>query len=200
MKLPPVREVYREYSPPLDVRKPAERILASVPSRHLAGLSAVVLTNAKALSYRRRRQQTRAGSRKVPVSLAIGLYHPADESEPAWIELFVDRLYPLDQGTWTLKLWGLGEWILATALCHEIGHHIHFTQHPEHADRERVADRWADRLRREWFWKRWWYLYPLVPLSRWLVPRRPRQFRGASRHRFARCELHEDPPVKPERG
>ena len=56
--------------------------------------------------------------------------------------------YQLLQGvpSWATRVPIVRSLIFGTVLLHEIGHHIHAVQRPEHREREDVADDWQRRL------------------------------------------------------
>jgi hypothetical protein len=127
-----------------------ERLLSALDSRHLIGLNGVVLSAHQGLNRKRRRAKTRSRRRKVAIRAAHGLYHREWYGSPASIELFVDAMLaglPRFLFRWTT----LKDLILARVLFHELGHHLHATQAPEHAEPEDVAERWRMRLTREAF-------------------------------------------------
>ncbi len=155
---PKVITNFSGYTPPFDVVPIVERMLASVPPKYLIGLSKVVLTNSSGLSRKLRRSVTKARKHKVRIVEAGGLYHQAWHGNLAWIEIFVDN---------TLKSWEKGLWLkipfiredrLSEVLFHEIGHHIHFTKHPEYREKEDVADVWKVRLELDYNRRR----FPLI--------------------------------------
>ena len=125
-------------------------MLASVPSKYLIGLSEVVLTNLDGLPRRTRKGTTKSRKRKIKVARARGLYHPAWNNQPAWIELFVDNTLRAWSNGWWLKFRYQRETLIGNVLFHEIGHHIHFAVRPEHREREDVADVWKARLSRDY--------------------------------------------------
>jgi hypothetical protein len=165
---PLVAASFSEYAPPFDVVLAAQRMLDSVPANYLVRLSEIVLTNASALPRDRRRRNTRSRKRKVRIGDARGLYHPAWNREPAWIEVFVDN---------TLRGWGrtflripwIREQQLGEVLFHEIGHHIHFTVRPEYREREDVADVWKLRLLRGYNRLRFPLIWRFGRIIRWLL-------------------------------
>ncbi len=170
---PTVITNFSGYTPPFDVVPIVERMVASVPSKYLIGLSQIVLTNSSGLSRKLRRSVTKARKRKVKIVEAGGLYHAAWHGNRAWIEIFVDN---------TLKGWEKGLWLkipffredrLSEVPFHEIGHHIHATTHPEYRDKEDVADTWKRKLNIQYFrnqhpWVRA-IAYPLRPLLRLII-------------------------------
>ncbi len=153
-------ESYRDWSPPIDVSGVVSRLLTGSAARYQIGLATVVLTNASGLSHDRRRQKTWSRGRKVPIAKSRGLYHQEWHGDPAWVEVFVDNTLkgiPL----WLLRLPILQDAVVADVLFHEIGHHLHATQAPEHREREDVAERWERRLWRQYARRQYWYLLPL---------------------------------------
>jgi hypothetical protein len=149
-KLPKIVSRYSGYVPPFDPEPIMTRMMDSVPSKYLVGLSEIVLTNSSGLSRRRRRSVTKSRSRKVRIAGTRGLYHSAGTSSRAWIEIFVDNaLEPWRGGLW-LKVPFIREIALKDVLFHEIGHHIHSAIRPEFREREDVADVWKVRLEREY--------------------------------------------------
>ncbi len=170
-------EAYKDFRPRCDARGVVADLLASVPQEHLAGLRSVVLTNARALAGRRRRGWSWWRGRKARHTEVAGLYHGAWQGEEAWIELFVEQVLS-GAPSWALRLPLVRSVLFGTVLFHEIGHHIHAVQRPEHREREDVADDWQRRLAREHV-KRRHRLAGLVlrPLARVVRPfrRRPRR-------------------------
>ena len=140
-----VTETYREWKPPIDGKKTVEDLLRQVSEMHLAGLRAVVLTNAGGLARKRRRARTWTRNRKIAIAEARGVYHGHWKGQPPWIELFVDRICD-GIPSWALRFPFLRELMFAEVLFHEVGHHIHATTQKEHADREAVADKWRRPL------------------------------------------------------
>jgi hypothetical protein len=138
-----------------------------VPPKCVIGLDRIVLTNTAALPRNRRRGKTRARKRKVRIAEARGLYHPRSNNQPAWIEIFVDNFWEYERRAFR-KIAFLRDIVLADALYHELGHHIHHTLRPEHRERENVADEWAARLTAH-FIKKYGYLRPLMRLNRRIV-------------------------------
>lgn len=53
---------------------------------------------------------------------------------------------------------------MGNVLFHEVGHHIHNTIRPEHAEREDVADSWAGKLNANFIRKKYWYVSPFLVL------------------------------------
>jgi hypothetical protein len=199
--LPKVVASFSGYVPPFDVIPIVERMLASVPPKYLIGLKEVVLTNSSGLPRRRRRAVTKSRKRKVKIVEARGLYHPAWNGNQAWIEIFVDNTLKRWENGWWLKLSFLREGLIGEVLFHEIGHHIHFTTHPEYREKEDVADTWKVRLERTYLRERHPVMqaigYPLRPLTTILrrVLSKPMVKRGAmSRAEFEESFKKRQPP------
>ena len=146
---PKVVEEYRGYAPPFDVKADVEKMVASVPPKFLVGLKEIMLTNTGGLPRKIRRGVTKSRKKKVKMIEAQGLYHPAWNNRPAWIEIFVDNALA---GRHKGSFWWLlpRDLHLQNVVFHEIGHHIHFAVRPEHREREDVADVWKLRLTRNY--------------------------------------------------
>jgi hypothetical protein len=143
-----VTEDYKGYNPPAGTRKTVEELLESVPKDQLASLERVLLTNADALTGRRKKGWSWYRGRKVRHrSEVAGLYHHATRTEAAWVEVFVDKAYG-DTPSWALRLPFVRSVTMGSVLYHELGHHIHATQSPEYREREAVADAWKHKLSR----------------------------------------------------
>ncbi len=158
-----ILEAFDGYEPPADVRSLVEDLLATVPSQLLAGLHLVRLTNRTALGSRRKRWTWWRG-RKLPLAEAAGFYHRRWQGQVACIEVFIDQAFLTAPG-WALRVSLMRELLLGRVLYHEVGHHLHATSHPEHREREAVAEAWSKRLLRDhlrmrhrWFWA----LRPLI--------------------------------------
>jgi hypothetical protein len=148
-----VIEAYRDFIPATNATATVEDLLASVPEEHLIGLWRVVLTNSAALTGHRKRSWSRSRGRKARHVHVQGLYHQRWRGEPAWIEVFVDKIeqsYP----AWSLRLAVVRSVAFSEVVFHELGHHIHASQRPEHRDREDVADDWARRFARQYVRRR----------------------------------------------
>lgn len=52
--------------------------------------------------------------------------------------------------------------VFGQVIFHELGHHIHHTMQPEHAEKEDVADGWARRFSANFIRKQYWYALPLL--------------------------------------
>jgi hypothetical protein len=163
-------EAYRDFAVPCDARTSVAELLDTVSSERLVGLGQVVLTNSAALSGARKRARSRSRGRKARHSEVAGLYHGAWRGQPAWIEIFVDKSLA-GPPRWLLKVRLLRNLLLADTLFHELGHHIHKVQRPEHREQEDVADDWGRRLSREYVRREhpiaWAILRPVARLVRW---------------------------------
>ena len=180
---PRVVASFSGYHPPFDPVPMIERMLASVPAKHLKGLDEIVLTNSSGLSRKRRRSVTKARKHKVRIVQTGGLYHPAWNGNRAWIEIFVDNTLKNWEQGWWLKLRFMRESLLGDILFYEIGHHIHATVQPEFREGEDVADGWKLRLTRQYnrFRHPWLvaFLFPFQPLVNMLS-------KAAIRYQFRR--------------
>ena len=172
-------ENYRDYTPPIDVVAAVRELLDGTDETHLRGLKVVVLTNSDALSGKRRRGRSWSRGRKARHTHVRGLYHAADRGEPAWIELFVDKIVER-LPRWLLRVRLGRTFTLGSTFFHELGHHLHATRHPEHREPEDVADRWATTLSRQYVRRRHrlarLLLPPLVVVLRPLVAWQRRRY------------------------
>ncbi|MCC6794867.1 MAG: hypothetical protein IT366_07085 [Candidatus Hydrogenedentes bacterium] len=137
-------EAYKSYMPPFSLVPELRPSLRVVPPKFLRGLNRIVLTNTAALSRRRRRERTYSRKRAVRISDVRGLYHPAWNGEEPHIELFVDKLV-VKSGSRYYKR-HISILSLSSVLFHEIGHHIHYTKHPEQGEWERIAEKHQKRF------------------------------------------------------
>jgi hypothetical protein len=165
-----VVEAYRAFAMPSNVRTSVAELLAAVPPEFLTGLKRVVLTNSGALSGARKRGRSWSRGRKARHADVAGLYHAAWQGQAAWIEIFVDRT--LDgPPRWLLRLRLVRNLLLAFTLFHELGHHIHEVQRPEHKEQEAAADEWRHRLSRDYVRREhplaWFVLRPIAGLAIW---------------------------------
>ena len=161
----PIREFYKNFTPPHWVYATVVRIMNSVPDKHLCGLDCVVLTNQSAKARRDRLGKVTSRGRRHPQSRVLGRYHPAHRGNKPWIELYVDNVCAQipKRYNWIPIL---RETIIGKPLFHEIGHHIHRSK-PEHREKEDVADDWALKLGRNFVQKRYWYLRPIRKQVAW---------------------------------
>jgi hypothetical protein len=155
-----------------------EDLVRSLPEEYQVGLRRIVLTNAAALTGKRKRSWSWSRGRKARHTNVLGLYHQEWNGQPAWVELFVDRTV---EGTpdWALRVPVVRSLAFGTVLYHEIGHHIHARQRPEHRDREAVADDWQRRLIRVHIRRR----HPIARACLWPVLQIARVVRSLLRSR-----------------
>ena len=154
----PIHEDYVTYAPPPWARATIERLLLSLSSSHLSGLSAIVLTESTKGDIRktgRRMRRNRGG-------VVVGRYHRATPGDSTWVEVIVDRIVSdvPKQLSW---LQCVRDVAMARVLFHEIGHHLHATLGSASRGGELSADDWRRRLSAIHF-KRYWYLRPALPL------------------------------------
>ncbi len=156
-----ITEAYRGYTPGVNAARIVRDLLDSVPDKYLHGLDSVVLTNESALPRRDRRGKIKSRKRKHDKSRILGRYHPRWRGEKAYIELRVDKIVTYMRGMplWIPFLRNIG---FGLVLFHELGHHIHHTVRPEHAEKEDVADSWAGKLTVNLIRKKYWYLIPII--------------------------------------
>jgi hypothetical protein len=145
---------YRDYTPPFDVEATVRTLLRYVPEERLAGLRHIELTTSR-LSRKERRQRLPARGRKHRMEHCLGAYRDGE------VRLLVDNIFT------TVPAW-FARWpltrhlVIGDVLFHEIGHHIHRTQRPATREPEMVAEAWKVQLLRGFFFRRYWYLRPLV--------------------------------------
>ena len=166
-----IQENYKDYDAPRCVLKSIKRFIRYTPKKYLAGLHLICLTNTDALNRKERRQKTLSRKKKVALNRCNGWYMQEWNKEPARIVLLVDNI--LDGcPRWLLKFNYFSDIELARTFFHELGHHIHKTQAPEHREREDVADKWKRLLSRKYFWIRYWYVMLILlvfrPLLNWM--------------------------------
>ena len=90
-----VVEFYRNYTPRRSYAPYVCDLLKCVPKRYLAGLDCVVLTDASGESRRERRKKTHSRGRKVFVVDSFGYYQPEWNGNRPYIQLNIDRIYPI---------------------------------------------------------------------------------------------------------
>jgi hypothetical protein len=149
----PIIEHYPSGAPRVPIRRTVERLLAGTNDRCLIGLGRVVLTNSSDLaSDQKKPARGHRSGRRV-----LGGYHPAWKGEPARIELYVDHILE-GQSRWSMWIPPAADLVLGDVLFHEVGHHVHRVRRPERRGAELVAEDWAERLQRDYFGRRYWYL------------------------------------------
>jgi hypothetical protein len=177
-------EEYKDYSTTIPVKKIVSRLLNGIPQKYLRRLDYVLLINASRLNHDERNKKIKSRGKKVQMQKCQGLYIQPWKGKEAHIELFVDRiispngkvdpkiplllrlLFKIINKTNIVR-----DFRFSQTLYHEIGHHIHKTQNPEYKEREDVADVWAEKLIRYYFYHKYWYIFPaawaLVSIDHW---------------------------------
>jgi hypothetical protein len=160
VKLPLVVENYHDYDPPRKTRETVEMLLRYVPSEYLVGLESIVLSNIRAFSHDERKQKIWGRRGKVPLTRSLGWYSSTNRNAPASIRLNIDKIEEagVKQLSWVPIF---GDYLLASTLYHEIGHHIHKFHRPEYEGRENLADAWSRKLYRGFVRKRYPWFIPI---------------------------------------
>ena len=159
----PIREDYAGYCPPPWVRKTVSRLLSSLTDAHVAGVSAVVLTESAKI---RKGKSRRVAGKKYRLNACFGLYRPRRGGEPPAVFLIVDNILAQER---VPRLQLARDIALGQVLFHEVGHHLHATIGSHATGSEASADAWERRLSRVHFRKRYWYLRPVVKPLRFTV-------------------------------
>lgn len=161
-QIPIIREVYQNYTPPINVASIIRLLLDDVTSTHLAGLGEIVLTSSSGLPRKERRGRAKAG---IQLKSVLGRYHQHWKGQPAWIEIFVDNtLQSMPRLLMKTRLFQY--MVLSQVLYHEIGHHIQYFGNFQLRDQERFAEKWEGKLTRVFVRKRYWYLQPIILILR----------------------------------
>jgi hypothetical protein len=156
----PVREDFDGYTPPRWVGPTVERLLDSLLSEHLIGLSSIVLTESAKTA---RVKMHRKGGRKYAPNQRLGFYVPAWRGEPPAIYLIVDNMLGRERPPW-LQI--ARDFTVAEVLFHEVGHHLNAKVGLISSTEEVSADAWRRKLWRVHCRKRYWFLRPLLRLVR----------------------------------
>jgi hypothetical protein len=157
-------ENYKNYAPPEFVRGSIERLLGSLSLEHVAGLESIVLTNSGAVG---RGKTHRIRGRKYRRNTCGGFYHHATPRERAWIEIIVDTtVAPLPRAL--LLTSAVPDFLLAQTLYHEVGHHLDATVGSASRTGEAAAEDWRRRLTKIHMRRRYWYLFPLLVVLRFV--------------------------------
>jgi len=161
-----INESYRDYSPRFDAAKTIRRLLEPVPEKYLVGLGSIVLSNFSGLSRGRRMGKLVSRKRRVTKSQTLGYYQQAWQGQPAYIELYVDkimeRLREEKVPTWIPPVRDI---FLGLVFYHELGHHAHRAVRPEYREREDVADDWSRKFTANFISKRYWYARPFLSMA-----------------------------------
>jgi hypothetical protein len=166
-------EEYRDYEPRRSVEPYVRDLLRCIPKKHLHGLRRIILTNASGQPRRERREKTYSRKRRVSLNESLGYYRHAWGSEPASIQLHIDRIFKRpnpEKKKWLFWFRLLRplmapifvRYKLGSVLYHEIGHHIHETQAPEFREPEDVADRYGYEFLARMMWRRWYFVLSAV--------------------------------------
>lgn len=158
-----VWEMYRSYRPPFDAARLVRRLLRTVPSGDLEGLSHVILSNARMAhchlgdSYRTTNEEQRV----------LGTYHPWRRNKPAYIDLRVDAISSVLNSV-LIRIPMLREVAFGYVLFHEIGHHRQLRHHlvrPDLVVSEGFADGFSHQFMTEAPRQHPWYARPLWMLA-----------------------------------
>jgi hypothetical protein len=151
---------YKGWLPPIEMEGRTRRLLSAVPPSYLIGLRTIVLTDSTQLNHEQRRAKRRYNGRKVATRETLGRYHPPTPTQPAWIELRMDKILRGAPGLW-LRIPLICDTLLSDTLYHEIGHHIHTVILPTHEPKEDAANRWRRQLEQLFYRRYHPYLTPL---------------------------------------
>jgi hypothetical protein len=151
---------YRHYTPPDWVHPTVKRLLASVPAAHLHHLASIVLTECAVATTRKGSRSMRKNRRGTP----LGRYHPAWNSQPAWIEIVVDQVVAELSQKPLANLQFSRDHAVGRVLFHEIGHHLDRTTGAAARSGEPAAEKWMRTLWRQHARRHYWYLRPLRPV------------------------------------
>lgn len=162
-----IQEIYKDYTPSVNVKKTVQILLQYVSPQDLAHLQSIILTNTAALSRARKRQRSSSGA---SISDVLGRCHYRCKGQLAYIEIFVDNI--LNSGSWyDLRIPMLRNLMFAKVLYHEIGHHVQVISNSKLIKEEAFADKYATRLKKRFLQQNYRYLRPFVPfLLRLLNP------------------------------
>ena len=160
-KRPIIIESYRTFDPPPNFKQCVETLLRYVPAKYLIGLKSVVLTNRAGLTGKKRKQKVWSRNRKVQLATALGSYSRATRTTSAEVWLYVDNIVGAGFACW---YWiPVLRYIVASdVLYHEIGHHIHTAHLRVYEGRENIAEDWSRKLRRTFYRRHYWYLFPFL--------------------------------------
>ena len=151
---PLIQEVYKDYTPSVNVKKIVKILLQYVPPEDLAHLQTIVLMNTAALSRERKRQRSSSGASILEV---MGRYHPGYKEQPAYIEIYVDNTLDSAVG-YDLQFPYLRNRLFANVLYHEIGHHCQHMSKSRLIKQEDFANKYSARLRKRFARQHYWYL------------------------------------------
>jgi hypothetical protein len=164
MRVPPpipIYENYGAYKPRIEARKIIENLLSSIDPDYLRGLGSIVLSSQRDLSRVGRRKKFLSRGRKIPSLDVLAYYGPHYRGNPAFIEIYVDRILAFYPALF-LQLPMMGFILIGKIFFHELGHHLHNTSHPEFKEKEDVADEWSKKLMKSAFLRRYRYAVPIL--------------------------------------
>jgi len=159
----PIYENYGAYKPSVNARKIVEKLLVAIDPEYLQGLGSIGLSSQIPLSRNKRRRKFLSRGHKYGMSDIQGYYRQPWNGQPAFIELYVDKIFAGMPG-FVARLPMVGFLRIGKVLLHELGHHIHRTKHPESEEREDVADEWSRKLLKIAARKRYRYAVPFLRL------------------------------------
>jgi hypothetical protein len=108
-----------------------------------------------------RRKTFLSRGKKFEVSRVQGYYSKTWHGQPAFIRLYLDKIYaPVPRYVAWSKF--VAFVVIGRVLFHELGHHIHATARPEYKEKEDVAEVWSKKLMRNAVRKRYWHVAPFV--------------------------------------
>ena len=145
-----IRESYKNYAPSLDFKEIVSRLLVDVPEEFKGSLEAIVLGNSS--SRKPNKSRIRSKGRKVEARSIAGLYHQSKRSSRAWIEIYVDNVFPEYLPSWLIRFPFVQDIFVGKTLFHEIGHHIDYTT-GRGKNREASAESWSKKLARQYMRK-----------------------------------------------
>jgi hypothetical protein len=137
-------------------------LLTTVEPNYLQGLGSIVLSSQTDLSQKKRRQKNWRLGRKISTSQTLGYYQRAWNGKPAFIDLYIDKIFA-EVPAWTTCFPMVAFFVISAVFFHELGHHIHHTKRPEFKEPEGVADEWSKKFSVRAIRKRYWYLRPFLP-------------------------------------
>lgn len=158
----PIYENYGAYRPRTNARRIVTYLLTTVESNYLQGLGSIVLSSQTVLSRKKRRQKNWRLGRKISTSQTLGYYQGACNGKPAFIDLYIDKIFA-EVPAWAKCFPVVAFFVISAVFFHELGHHIHHTRRPEFKEPEGVADEWSKKLSVRAIRKRYWYLRPFLP-------------------------------------
>jgi hypothetical protein len=95
-----IHENYGTFRPKVKAARIVSDLLDTVPEHYLAGLGSVILSSQTNLPRRDRRKAFWSRSKKVESRHVQGYYSRAWKGQPAFIQLYLDKIYapcaPLD--------------------------------------------------------------------------------------------------------